>query len=76
MRLFLTTFAIIAVSGSLALAVTADETNRLKVNRYSNGIDVSTLSNTHIAALLNVIRSGDHETEKQSTVASLVRQWR
>ncbi|SLN12057.1 hypothetical protein ROJ8625_00305 [Roseivivax jejudonensis] len=76
MKTLLSISAIIAISAMPAIALTAEETARLKVQKYAHGADVSSLSRTQIAALMNVIGSEEGESEKKEAVASLVRAWK
>lgn len=70
--LALTALSVATLTGA-ASAMAPSSAAELTIERYVPGVDVNTLSEAEVAAVLNVITSTDGESEARSQAAALVR---
>ncbi|SFE82828.1 hypothetical protein [Roseivivax sediminis] len=73
MKTLLASLAVAATAAIPAAAVTSHDAAQVKIERYAPNVDVSTLSNAEIVTLLNVINSGDSNSDVGAKIERLVR---
>lgn len=75
MKTILASLAVATAVAVPAHAATTTEAAQIKIERYAPNADVSALTDTQVASILNAINSQDSHSERSSIVESLLRQY-
>lgn len=75
MKTILASLAVATAFAVPAHAASTTEAAQIKIERYAPDADVSALTDTQIASIMNAITSNDSHGDRSSIVEALVRQY-